>query len=327
MIGLRAFWVGVVQSSAVARYVQIANDLACRVRSGELTAGAELPGVREYARVLGTTSSTVVRAYRYLADGAVITLADRRRARIAGDGAIAAARLLEPERVFRLAGSDDPALGVLLGRLGALVEPVGVRGSFPGLRAVARGEADGAVIHLRHRDGVYNEAFVRAVLGGEEPYLLHLWRREQGLIVPAGNPHGLASVAGIGGRQVARREMGAGTRVLLDQLLLAEGIAPDAVAGPELSSHMEIAFAVALGIADVGVGVRAGLADLGLEFVPLLWEPYEIALGREALGAARPLLTALRDPALHRAATALGGYDLAHTGTVRPVGPDRAREG
>ncbi len=110
--------------------------------------------MREYARVLGTTSSTVVRAYRYMADGAVITRADRRRARVAGEGAIAAARLLEPERVFRLAGSDDPALGVLLARLGALVEPVGVRGSFPGLRALARGEADGAVIHLRHRDGV-----------------------------------------------------------------------------------------------------------------------------------------------------------------------------
>ncbi len=167
---------------------------------------------------------------------------------------------------------------------------------------------------------------MRALLGRDEPRLLHLWRREQGLIVPAGNPRGLASVAGISGLQVVRREMGAGTRALLDQLLLAVGIAPSAVAGPALSSHMEIAFAVALGMADVGVGVRAGLADLGLEFVPLLWEPYEIALGREALGAVQPLLTALRDPELHQVVTALGGYDLAHAGAVRPVGPDHAHE-
>ncbi|WP_242666558.1 MULTISPECIES: substrate-binding domain-containing protein [Parafrankia] len=312
-----------LQSAAMARYVEIAHELACRVRSGELAAQTELPGVREYARVLGTTSSTVVRAYRYLADGAVITIADRRRARVAAEGVIAAARLLEPGRVFRLAGSDDPALGVLLGRLGPAVTPVGARGSFPGLRAVIRGEADGAVIHLCHRDGVYNEAFVRAVLARDDPHLIHLWRREQGLIVPAGNPRGLASAAGIGGLQVARRELGAGTRVLLDQLLLAEGIAPDAVAGPVLPSHMEVAFAVALGIADVGLGVRAGLADLGLEFVPLRWEPYEIALGRESLGAARPLLDALRDPALHQAITALGGYDLTRTGMVRPVDVDR----
>lgn len=297
------------------------------MRSGELAEGAELPGVREYARTEGTTSSTVVRAYRYLADGAVITMADRRRARVAGEGAIAAARLLDPERVFRLAGSDDPALRVLLDRLGAAVVPVGARGSFHGLRAVARGEADGGVIHLRHRDGVYNESFVRAVLGRDEPCLLHLWRREQGLIVPAGNPRGLVSAAGLGGLRVARREQGAGTRVLLDQLLLAAGTAPHDVAGPELSSHVEIAFAVASGIADAGVGVRAGLTDLGLEFVPLLWEPYEIALGRGALGAARPLIDVLRDPAFRQSITDLGGYDLRHTAAVRPVHPTGHRAG
>ncbi|KLL12753.1 substrate-binding domain-containing protein [Protofrankia coriariae] len=303
----------------MALYMQIADDLARRVRSGELAAGEELPGVREYARTLGTTSSTVVRAYRYLADAGVITMADRRRARVAGEGAIAAARLLEPERVFRLAGSDDPALGVLLDRLGAAVVPVGARGSFQGLRAVARGEADGAVIHLRHRDGVYNEAFARAVLGRDKPRLLHLWRREQGLIVPAGNPRGLASAAQLGGLRVARRELGAGTRLLLEQLLLTDGVAPHEIAGPELHSHMEIAFAVATGIADVGLGVRAGLADLGLDFVPLLWEPYEIALGHGALGAARPLIATLRDPLFQRSVADLDGYDLQHTATVRPL--------
>ncbi|MEX5636428.1 substrate-binding domain-containing protein [Parafrankia sp. FMc2] len=312
-----------LQSSVVARYVQIAEDLARRVRSGELSAGVELPGVREYARALGTTSTTVVRAYRYLADSAVITMADRRRARVAGEGAIAAARMLEPERVFRLAGSDDPALRVLLDRLSAAVVLVGARGSFHGLRAVARGEADGGVIHLRHRDGVYNESFARAVLARDEPHLLHLWRREQGLIVPAGNPRGLVSAADLGGVRVARRGEGTGTRVLLDQLLLAEGIMPHEVAGLELSSHLEIAFAVASGIADVGVGVRAGLADLGLEFVPLLWEPYEIALSRNALGAARPLIGVLRDPGFQRSIADLGGYDLGHTGTLRPVDSDR----
>lgn len=290
------------------------------MRAGDLAAGTELPGVREHARAVGTTSSTVVRAYRFLADGGVITVSDRRRARIAEQGMIAATRLLEPERVFRLAGSDDPALGILLEHLGVLVETVGARGSFAGLRAVERGEADGAVIHLRHRDGVYNESFVRAVLHQDEPYLLHLWRREQGLIVPAGNPRGLTRAAQLEGLRVARRETGAGTQVVLDQMLLADAIAPETVAGPELPSHMEVAFAVALGIADAALGLRAGLTDLGLEFVPLLWEPYEIALGRHALGAARPLLSALRDPALRNALADLGGYDLSHSATIRSVG-------
>jgi molybdate-binding protein len=308
----------------VARYVEIVTDLARRVRSGELPPGAELPSVREYARELDTTSSTVVRAYRSLADGAVITMADRRRARVATEGALAAARLLEADRVFRLAGSDDPALQLLLGHVGAAVVPVGSRGSFQALRALARDEADGAAIHLRHRDGTYNAPFARALLG--DPYLLHLWRREQGLLVPAGNPAGLAGAADLAGVRVARREQGAGTRVLLEQLLIASGISPQDVAGPELPSHLEVALAVTAGIADAGLGLRANVADLGLEFVPLTWESYDIAVGGAALGAVRPLITALRDPEVQESILRLGGYDLDNTATLhRLSGGSRGR--
>lgn len=59
--------------------------------------------MRTYAAQRGMTASTISRAYRYLADGGVITLADRRRARIAPEGMIVASRLLHAERVFRLA--------------------------------------------------------------------------------------------------------------------------------------------------------------------------------------------------------------------------------
>src|ERR671917_335748 len=71
-------------------------------------------------------------------------------------------------------------------------------------------------------------------------------------------------------------------------------IAPDDVKGPALRSHLEIALAVASGIADVGLGVRAAANDLGLNFIPLNWEPYDIALSGDALGAASPLITALQ---------------------------------
>lgn len=304
----------------MTRYVEIADQIARRVRTGELLPGAELPAVREYAREHGTTSTTVVRAYRYLADGAVITLADRRRARVASDGAIAAARLLEADRVFRLTGSDDPALQILLDHAGPAVVSVGTRGSFQGLRALARGSADGAAIHLRHRDGTYNAPFARALLHDQGPHLLHLWRREQGLLVPAGNPYGITGPESFAGQVVARREVGAGTRVLLDQLLTAAAVAPHDAAGPELHSHLEIALAVASGIADVGLGLRVGITDLRLEFIPLTWESYDIALGHAALGAAQPLIVALHDPAVRAAIASLGGYDLDHAGAVESLG-------
>jgi molybdate-binding protein len=303
-------------SPLVARYVEIAEQIAHRIRTGELAAGVDLPAVREHAREHATTTSTVARAYAYLADHAVITLGDRRRARVHADGAIAAARLLDADRVFRLAGSDDPALQLLLDRVGPAVVPVGTRGSFHGLRALARGDADGAAIHLRHYTGAYNAPYACALLRGQHPHLLHLWRREQGLIVPAGNPHHLTGPADLAGRLVARREPGAGTRVLLDQLLLATGTSPHTVHGPQLGSHLEIALAVASGIADTALGLRATVADLGLDFIPLAWESYDIALPGAALGAARPLLTAITDSDVHIAITALGGYDLTTAGTL-----------
>lgn len=93
-------------------------------------------------------------------------------------------------------------------------------------------------------------------------------------------------------------------------------IAPHDVAGPELGSHLGIALALASGIADVGLGLRAGVADLGLDFIPLTWESYDITLGGAALGAARPIITALRDRAVRASILRLQGYDLDHAGAL-----------
>jgi molybdate-binding protein len=305
----------------MTEYLDVSTEVARRVRAGELGSGAELWSVREHARRRGTTASTINRAYRCLAEHKVIVLADRRRARVAPDGALAAARFLEPDRVFRLAGSDDPALQIVLNHVGRHVATVGTRGSFPGVRTLARGDADGVAIHLLHRNGSYNAPFARALLRGRGPTLIHLWRREQGLLVPHGNPAKLTTPADLRGCRVAKREHGTGTRVLLDRLLTAASIPPDEVPGPELGSHLEIALAVASGITDTGLGVRAAATDLDLDFVPLTWERYDIALAADALAAAAPLITALREPAVRAAITALGGYDAIRAGTIEALTP------
>jgi molybdate-binding protein len=301
-------------------YLDVAADIAHRVRTGEFSAGAELWSIRQQAARRGTTVSTINRAYRCLAENGVIVLGDRRRARVAADGPLAAFRFLEPGRVFRLAGSDDPALQIVLNHVrsrgGHTVVSVGATGSFQGVRALARGDADGAAIHLLHRDGTYNAPFARAVLRGRDPALLHLWRREQGLLVPPGNPARITGPGDLRGCRVAKREHGAGTRVLLDRLLTDSGILPDDVPGPELGSHLEIALAVASGITDAGLGVRAAAAALDLDFVSLTWEHYDIMLGTDTLPAAAPLVAALRDPTVRATITALGGYDTTRAGDV-----------
>jgi putative molybdopterin biosynthesis protein len=109
--------------------------------------------------------------------------------------------------------------------------------------------------------------------------------------------------------------------VLLDQLLATAGIAPDDVPGPELGSHLEIALAVAAGITDAGLGVRAAATDLDLDFVSLTWEHYDIMLSAEALPTAASLITALREAEVREAITALGGYDPTQSGAVEALTP------
>ena len=250
----------------MATYLRVSDDIAERVASGALTAGDELPSVREAARRYGTTTTTVARAYRRLAD-AVVT--------------------------------------------------VGERGSFHGLTGLWRGSADAAAIHLRHRSGAHNSPFARNLLRGRRPALIHLWRREQGLLTPGGNPSHVTGIAELRGLRVARRQFGTGTRALLDQLLADAGIPSAAVTGPEAASHLEVAMAIAAGQADAGLGVRAAATALDLDFSPVTWEEFDIVLSTDSLEAAGPLIAALRDPAVRHAVDALGGYDLFRTGTVR----------
>ena len=184
---------------------------------------------------------------------------------------------------------------------------------------MARGSADGAAIHLRHVGGTYNAPFATALLRHRRPHLLRLWRREQGIIVAPGNPHAIRTVGDLADLRLAKRGTGAGTRVLLDQALVAAGLAPNEVHGPELHSHLEVALAVAAGIADAGIGLHTVAIDLDLDFIPLTWEQFDIALGADALGAARPLITALRTKTVLAAIADLGGYDTTPAGTVEPL--------
>ena len=300
----------------MARYLQVSSEIASAIESGVLGPGDELPSVREAANRYKTTGSTIGRAYRHLADAGVIEVADRRRSRVTVGAAAAARRLLGGHPALRLAGSDDPGLDIVLRQTGGAVVTVGERGSFHGLTRIWRGTADAAAIHLRHRSGGHNSPFARTLLRGRRQAVIHLWRREQGLLTPEGNPGRISGPGDLHALRIARRKFGAGTRVLLDRLLTEAGIEPGSVAGPEVTSHLEVAMSVACGQADTGLGVRAAATALGLGFVPLIWEDFDIVLSGEVLPAAEPLISALRDPHAQSAIHALGGYDISRAGSV-----------
>jgi molybdate-binding protein len=304
----------------MTRYIDLTASLAARIAEGEFAAGAGLPSVRELAAAEGTTAATVRRAYRELADAGAIAVEPRRAARVSAHGALAARSLLRGRDPFRLAGSDDPALSLLIAAVPDAVAAVGASGSYRGLAGLWSGRADGAALHLRHRSGEYNAPFARGVLAGRDPVLVHLWRREQGLIVPRGNPDGVVGAESVDGLRIARRPHGTGTRTLMDGLLIEAGLDPDAVAGPEVALHLDVALAVATGEADAGLGLRSAATPLDLDFVPIAWEPFQIATTRAQAGGVSPLIAALEDPDLSRRIAELGGYDLAGAGDVVELG-------
>jgi molybdate-binding protein len=303
----------------MTRYLDLTTALAERIADGRLTPGTALPSLRDLAEAERTTPSTVRRAYQELAEAGAIVVEPRRTAKVAPGAVLAARSVLRGAPPFRLAGSDDPALDLLTGRARDAIVGVESTGSYRGLTALWSGRADGSALHLRHRSGEYNAPFARGLLRGREPVLVHLWQREQGLLVPSGNPRGIDRVADVARLRVARRFRGTGTRALLDRLLVEAGIAPESLHGPQVALHLDVAIAVATGEADVGLGLRSAANTLDLEFVPVLSEPFQIATSAQEAGGLQPMLSALADQALRSGIVGLGGYDLTGAGEILGV--------
>jgi molybdate-binding protein len=297
----------------------LAQTLASEIADGRRPAGSAMPSTRVLAAQLGCAPGTVARAYGELQRAGLIAARDRARARVAAGGSPRARWWLAGARPLRLAGSDDPALDALVRAADEAVDVVpGPRGSVHGLEAMARGQAEACVLHLLHAEsGRYNDPYVRRLLPGEPVVLVHLWRREVGFVVARGNPLGVRSVADLGGRRVAWRARGSGSRLLLERLLAEAGVEPPPESGEPADSHLAVAAAVAAGAADVGLAVRAAARACDLDFIAVTVEPFELAVRAEAVDSAAGLLGRLHDPAFTEKVVALEGYDLSETGVQR----------
>lgn len=302
--------------------IQRAQEVAARVASdviaGRLAPGDPVPAVRALAGQVGCSPGTAARAHTLLRSAGVITGLPRSQAVVTDDG-VAAALLLSAEAgTVRLSGSDDPALDLLLSAVGSAVErAAGGRGSVAGLGLLAQGAVDAAAVHLRDaRTGRPNDTFARRVLGGEPATLVHLWSREQGIVVPKGNPSGVSGIADLAGARMAWRPPGTGSRLLLNRLLRDAGVTP-APAAELCDSHLGVAVAVATGAVDAGLAVRSVADAVDADFVPVEWEDFELAAGPAAVGSLAPLLDVLASSSVHDRVSGLGGYDLRRSGDTR----------
>lgn len=230
------------------------------------------------------------------------------------------AALLAPPPI--LAGSHDPLLDWAARQSGCGLALRG-GGSLDGLAALAEGQAMLAALHLLDADtGRFNEPAVREMLPGRALVGITWAWREQGLILPAGNPLGLAAVTDLArpGLRVIGRQPRAGSHLLLLHLLAEAGIRLERIPflpEPALAED-EVAAAVAEGRADAGFGIRAEAQARGLHFAPLFRERFDLVMPwRAHLGpAVQALLRFARGAEFAARAKRLGGYGVEECGGV-----------
>ena len=228
----------------------------------------------------------------------------------------------EPDIVIM--GSHCIALDIVLGRLAeegfAAIRNIAI-GSLGGVGAASRGECDLAPVHLLDpRTGIYNRHLVRPGIS-----LVPGWRRMQGLVCRRGDPRFAGKTAREALRtavsdpscRMVNRNAGAGTRILIDQML--EGARPPGYAN-QPKSHNAVAAAIAQGRADWGIAIATVARFYGLDFLPVGPEHYDFLVvdRRRARPAVQAFVAALEDVGLREKIAALG---MSFGEAATPIGP------
>jgi excisionase family DNA binding protein len=230
------------------------------------------------------------------------------------------------EGLLIVAGSNDPLLEKALNLFNHLypehMAVFGNLGSLGGLRALRRHRCHIAASHLLQEGDIeYNFDFAARELE-HAPAVVNFCRREQGILVAGGNPHGIRAVADLGakGLTIVNRPNTTGTRLLLDRELKKAALEGAAIDGyhNEVARHLDVGLEIAAGRADAGPGIRAVAGMLGLDFVPLRWERYDLLVTKERFfdPGVQLFLGLLTEKTFRTQASSLDGYDVRMSGKM-----------
>jgi putative molybdopterin biosynthesis protein len=250
-----------------------------------------------------------------------------KRVRPGGRAEIAAYRTSQEIDSTLIVAGCDPAVALLadhMARHSPTLEVVAVgRSSRAALRLLAERGAHVAGVHLRDpRTGEYNLAAAREALRGHRVTIVSFARWELGLATRHGIRSPLREVADLArpGVTVINREQGSGARLVLDEALAVAGISPTRLKGYSqlAAGHLEVASAIANGLADAGVTIRVAADAYGLDFAVWREERYDLVVGRREMNS-RPVLAmleALGSGQFAREIADLCAYDTGEMGKI-----------
>jgi len=236
---------------------------------------------------------------------------------------------VQRERDILIVGSND----VLMERLVLLYSQENFPGSVAfyssmgssrGVHALSLKKGQVCCTHLLDMEtGEYNLPFLDRVLSGQRYVVVNLWRRKQGLIVKKGNPMGLRGLEDVIEKKARfiNRNEGSGTRVLLEYFLREKDLNEKDIAGfnEEVDSHLDVALKVFFGEADVGLGIEYVTYPLGLDFLPLKEEMFDLVIPGElwSTSVVKGFMDYIDPVRINSLSKNLPGYNLKDTGKIR----------
>ncbi len=247
---------------------------------------------------------------------------------VSQDEEIEAELLVDEEEILNtvvIVGSHDVTIDIIgdeIRRRGYNVRvSSGNVGSLGGILALRKGACHMAGSHLLDPESnQYNISYIKKYLKGVKASVFHLVMRDQGLMIPAGNPKGIKGLEDLTREDITliNRQAGSGTRVLFDYKLGQLGIEPNAIRGygHDEFTHMAVAVDVLSGAADCGMGIFAAAKALHLDFIPMEREQYDLIMPSAIVNDPniQVVFEIIQSNTFRERVTALGGYDPSKSG-------------
>ena len=231
------------------------------------------------------------------------------------------------EGALLASGSNDPILDILHTHMRKAYPEFYIfssnTGSSDGLKALNMGYTDIAWSHLFDpKTGEYNIPFIPTYLPNVKPVVVNLFYRDLGFLVAHKNPLGIHGFEDLDqkGTRFINRQKGAGTRVLLDYNLKRLRISPSKIEGyeSELYTHLEVGLAILSREADVGIATIAISKLLGLDFIPITRESFDMILDKETFfeKGIQAFIEILNSEGFRKRIEKLGSYDFKNSGKI-----------